>query len=54
MHILTCVSQQYHNIQVFDITAKAVCPGQGGGGGGGGGVPMGEIGFVIIFVYVAV
>ena len=42
-------------LQVFDVTAKEVCPGWAGGGGGGGGnvgVAPGEIGFVIIFVYV--
>ena len=39
-------------LQVFDITAKQVCPGEGGGGGGGGegGVAAGPVGFVIIFV----
>ena len=38
-------------LQVFDITAREVCPGKGGGGGGGaGGVAPGELGLVIIFV----
>ena len=43
-------------VQIFDITAKEVCPGKGGkgggggGGGGAGGVAPGEVGFVIIFV----
>ena len=36
-------------MQVFDITGSAVCP---GGGGGGGGVAPGEIGIVILLVYV--
>ena len=44
-------------LQVFDITAREVCPGKGGGGRGGGGgggaaggVAPGELGLVIIFV----
>ena len=42
-------------LQVFDITAREICPGKGGGGGGrggagAGGVAPGELGLVIIFV----